>query len=121
MNNVNLIGRLTRDPEARNGQNTMVCSFTLAVNRPFSKEKEADFIRCVSFGKTAEIADRYLMKGREAGVTGWIKTGSYDDKDGKKVYTTDVMVERLDLIGGRPDRDESEGFREYRDDDDLPF
>lgn len=98
MNNVSLVGRLTRDPEVRysTGQNaTCVARYTLAVNRPFKNsngEQEADFISCVAFGKAGEFTEKYFRKGMQVGVTGRIQTGSYDDKDGKKVYTTDVVV-----------------------------
>ena len=98
MNNVNLVGRLARDPEVRysqGGNATCVARYTLAVSRPFKNgegKQEADFISCVAFGKAGEFAEKYLTKGMMIGVTGRIQTGSYDDKDGKKVYTTDVIV-----------------------------
>lgn len=98
MNNVSLVGRLARDPEVRysqGGNSTCVARYTLAVSRPFKNsngEQEADFISCVAFGKAGEFAEKYLTKGTMIGVTGRIQTGSYTDKDGKKVYTTDVVV-----------------------------
>ena len=101
MNSVSLIGRLTRDPEVRYGaaSQTAVAKFTLAVNRPFAKEGEqdADFIGITCFGKTAELVERYMGKGRLVGVTGRIQTGSYE-KDGRKVYTTDVIADRVEFL-----------------------
>lgn len=99
MNKVILMGRLTRDPEVRytQGNNQMaVARYTLAVDRRFNRngdENTADFISCVAFGKSAEFAERYLHKGIKIAVTGRIQTGSYTNKDGVKVYTTDVVVE----------------------------
>ena len=102
MNSVALTGRLTRDPEVRYTQSqTAVASFTLAVDRPYSRDREnsADFIRITTFGKQAEFAEKYLNKGRLVGVTGRIQTGSYQDKDGKTVYTTDVIADRIEFLG----------------------
>ncbi len=98
MNKVILMGRLTRDPEVRYSQSAnpmAIARYSLAVNRKFKREgePEADFINCVAFGKTGEFAEKYLSKGQMISVVGNIRTGSYDDKDGKKVYTTDVVVE----------------------------
>lgn len=99
MNKVILMGRLTRDPEVRytQGENQMaIARYTLAVDRRFNRngdENTADFISCVAFGKTGEFAERYLRKGTKIAVTGRIQTGSYTNKDGVKVYTTDVVVE----------------------------
>ncbi len=99
MNKVILMGRLTRDPEVRysQGDNAMaVARYTLAVDRRFSRRNDdqtADFINCVAFGKSGEFAERYLHKGTKIAVTGRIQTGSYTNKDGVKVYTTDVVVE----------------------------
>ena len=93
MNSVNLIGRLTKDPDVTyaNGQNGQmaIARYTLAVDR-FGKD--TDYIRCVAFGKTGEFAEKHLTKGLKIGISGRIQTGSYDDKDGKKVYTTDIVV-----------------------------
>lgn len=132
MNSVNLIGRITKDPELRytTGETqTAVCQFTLAVDRP-GKNKTADFIRCVAFGRTAELIDDYIRKGRQMGVAGHIQTGSYD-KDGQRHYTTDVIVDRMYFIGSAkqesgsapPDPEQTaipEGY-EVIDDDDVPF
>ena len=98
MNKVILMGRLTRDPEVRYSQGanaTAVARYSLAVDRRFKREGEptADFINCVSFGKTAEFAEKYFHQGTKLVVTGRIQTGSYTNKDGQKVYTTDVIVE----------------------------
>ena len=95
MNKVILIGRLTKDVETRYSGETAVARYTLAVDRKFKREGEAtaDFINCVAFGKSGEFAEKYLKKGMKIAVTGRIQTGSYTDKDGKKVYTTDVIVE----------------------------
>lgn len=100
MNKVILIGRLTKDPELSYaaGSGVAVARFTLAVTRPFKRD-EADFINCVAFNKTAETIGQYLAKGRQIAVTGNIRTGSYDAKDGTKRYTTDVVVETFEFIG----------------------
>ena len=99
MNSVHLMGRLTRDPEIKvsqtaNGQMT-VARYTLAVDRRYKKdgEQSADFISCVAFGKSGEFAEKYLHKGTKIAITGRIQTGSYTNKDGAKVYTTDVVAE----------------------------
>lgn len=128
MNVVNLIGRLTRDPELSytSSTQTAVAHFTLAVDRPASKdrEKQADFIRITVFGKQAECADRYLEKGRQVAVNGSIQTGSYKNKDGQTVYTTDVIANRVEFLGSKNDRrtEASEGAESYNkpDDSDLP-
>lgn len=100
MNKVILIGRLTRDPELNfaAGSGTAVTRFSLAVTRPFKKD-ETDFINCIAFGKTGETIAQYLTKGRQLAVTGSIRTGSYDAKDGTKRYTTDVVVDSFEFIG----------------------
>lgn len=101
MNKVILMGRLTRDPDIRytQGDNSMcIARYTLAVDRRFSRNgnndgNNADFIPCVAFGKSAEFAEKYLKKGTKMAVTGRIQTGSYTNKDGQKVYTTEVVIE----------------------------
>lgn len=99
MNKAILMGRLTRDPEVRytQGENQMaIARYTLAVDRRFNRngdENTADFIPCVAFGKAGEFAERYFRKGIKIAVTGRIQTGSYTNKDGVKVYTTEVVVE----------------------------
>lgn len=102
MNKVILMGRLTRDPEVRYSQgekSTAVARFTLAVDRRFKREGEqsADFIGCISFGKSAEFAEKYLRQGTKVLISGRIQTGSYTNKDGNKVYTTDVVVEEQEF------------------------
>ena len=108
MNQVCLVGRLTNDPEIRytQGEKPMaVAKYTLAVDRRYKKDGEptADFIRCVAFGKNAEFAEKFMSKGRRFGITGSIQTGSYDDKDGKKVYTTDIIVNGQDFCDSKQD------------------
>ena len=97
MNKVILMGRLARDPEVRYSQGeqaTAVARYTLAVDRRGrSQENSADFIQCVAFGKAAEFAERYLHKGTKIVLTGRIQTGSYTNKDGQRVYTTDIVAE----------------------------
>ncbi len=102
MNKVVLMGRLVRDPDIRysNGKNEMaIARFTLAVDRRFKRdgEQNADFINCISFGKSAEFAEKYLKKGIKLVVTGRIQTGSHTNRDGNKVYTTDVVVEEQEF------------------------
>ena len=94
MNKVILMGRLTRDPEVRTGEMT-IARYSLAVDRRFHREGEAsaDFINCVAFGKAGEFAEKYLRKGTKVVVTGRIQTGSYTNKDGQKVNTTDIIIE----------------------------
>lgn len=101
MNSVNLVGRLARDPDVRytNG-GTTIARFTVAVDRRFKSEggPTADFPSVVAFGKTAEFIEKYFRKGQRIGIAGRIQTGSYDDKDGKKVYTTDVIAEAVEFV-----------------------
>ena len=98
MNKVILCGRITKDPEVRYSQGdnaTAIARYTIACDRKFKRdgEQSADFISCVAFGKSGEFAEKYLKKGTKIIVTGRIQTGSYKDKEGKTVYTTDVVVE----------------------------
>lgn len=99
MNKVILMGRLTKDPDVRGEGTSMVGRYTLAVDRRFKREGEdnTDFISCVAFGKGAEFAQKYLKKGTKVVVCGRIQTGSYTNKDGAKIYTTDVVVEEHDF------------------------
>lgn len=149
MNSVALIGRLTKDPEVRYiSENQMaVASFTVAIDRPVKagQEKKADFPRVTAFGRTAENCERFLAKGRLVGIQGRIQTGSYTNKDGVTVYTTDIIADRVEFLewgdrneggGGyqsqgrsrQPSRQEPadmdmdvpEGFRAV-DEDDIPF
>ena len=152
MNKVILIGRLVRDPELKYTQsNQAVCNFTLAVDKNLSKDKReeaeaagrptADFPRVIVWGKMAENASRYLFKGSQCAVDGRIQTGSYQDKDGKTVYTTDVIAERVEFLtrasqekrndgGGTNTYQNNSGsseeffdddFREIEDDHRIPF
>lgn len=125
------IGRLTKDPELRfaPGSGTAVTRFNLAITRPFKKE-ETDFISCVAFGKAAETITQYFTKGSPIAITGRIQTGSYDAQDGSKRYTTDVVVETFEFIGGKKADNNtnnsdnsfsSNGFEEPVHDPDLPF
>ena len=107
MNSVVLIGRLTRDPELRYTTSQMaVATFSLAIDRPVraGKERETDFPRVTVFGKQAENCEKYLAKGRMAAVQGRLQTGSYTNKDGATVYTTDVVADRVEFLewGDRP-------------------
>ena len=102
MNKVILMGRLTRDPEVRYSQGesaSAVARYTLAVDRRFRRDGEAtaDFINCVAFGRAAEFAERYLRQGTKIAITGRIQTGSYTNRDGVKVYTTDIVVEEQEF------------------------
>lgn len=140
MNHVVLIGRLVRDPEIRysQGEKPMaVAKYTLAVDRRYKREGEstADFIRCISFGKNAEFAEKYMSQGRKFAVEGSIQTGSYQNKDGQTVYTTDVIVNGQDFCDSKPAGSgnsgsyagattDSEGFMNIPDgveDEGLPF
>ena len=103
MNKVILMGRLTRDPEVRysQGENaTAVARYTLAVDRRYNRnndEQSADFISCVAFGRNGEFAEKYLRKGTKIATTGRIQTGSYTNKDGVRVYTTEVVIEEQEF------------------------
>lgn len=143
MNSVVLIGRLTRDPEVRyiSESQMAVATFTLAIDRPArsGQEKKTDFPRITVFGRQAENCERFLAKGRLVGIQGRIQTGSYTNKDGQTVYTTDVVADRVEFLewgdkaqgGGnsfqsRPqapaggDMGIPEGFQAIQDDD-IPF
>ena len=139
MNRVILVGRLTKDPEIKEG-NTKVAKFTVATQRNFKGNDGkygADFILCTAFGKTAELLEKYFHKGSQIGVTGRINTGSYTNKDGQKVFTTDVSVDGIEFIGSKAENDaaaqqaepaqakaaEAEGFMNIPDsvDDFTPF
>ncbi|MFV0364069.1 MAG: single-stranded DNA-binding protein [Suipraeoptans sp.] len=146
MNKVILMGRLTRDPEVRysQGENpTAVARFSLAVDRRFKRdnsEQTADFINCVAFGRQGEFMEKYFRKGMRAVVCGRIQTGSYTNKDGVKVYTTDVVAEEIEFAESKanseahsgesfgsqspePKADAGDGFMNIPDgiDEELPF
>ena len=147
MNKVILMGRLTRDPEIRYSQgerSTAVARYSLAVNRTFKRDgdPDADFINCVAFGRQAEFAEKYFHKGIRIVITGRIQTGSYTNKDGVRVYTTEVIVEDQEFAESRaeseanrssfqsspapgpaPSIDAGDGFMNIPDgiDEELPF
>ena len=127
MNKVVLVGNLTRDVETRytkdkNGNDLAIGRFTLAVNLPRKKDESA-FISCVSFGKTAEVIEKYTRKGSKVAVAGYIQTGSFE-KDGVKHYTTDVIVEEVELLTpkseGQAPKKDPDGFEDLNLDE-LPF
>jgi single-strand DNA-binding protein len=128
MNNVVALGRLTKDPETRyvksnNGDDFCVARFTLAVDRSGKgKEKEADFISCEAIGKTAEICEKYLSKGKQIAIEGYIRTGKYE-KNGNTVYTWVVRLNRMEFCGKKEDstREEVGGSGWADIDEDLPF
>ena len=99
MNKVILMGRLTKDPEIRGEGTSLVARYSLAVDRKYTKgeEKQTDFLNCVCISKTAEFAEKYLKKGIKIIVAGRIQTGSYTNKDGQKINTTDIIVEEHDF------------------------
>lgn len=140
MNKVILIGRLIKDPDIRMGTNdTIIARYTLAVNRRYHKNNEvtADFIGCVALGKNGEFAEKYLHKGTKIAVTGRIQTGSYTNRDGQKVYTTDVLIEEQEFAESKknqPDEqsqppipspeqgaDDFMSVPAFTEDDELPF
>lgn len=112
MNSTQLIGRVCRDIEVRYSQNgndsTAIARFTVAVDRRFKKEggDTADFISCVAFGKTAEFLEKYFKKGMRIALNGRIQTGSYTNKDGVKIYTTDVIAENVEFCESKKDGEE---------------
>lgn len=129
MNKCVLIGRLTKDPELRflPGSGKANCRFTIAVNREYKKD-ETDFINCVAWGKTAETMSQYLFKGSKVAIEGHIQTGSYTNKEGHKVYTTDVVIDRFEFVGGKnegqaPSNNQSSFGDDITpvDDGDMPF
>ena len=137
MNEVILMGRLTKDPNINYTGEKPVARYTLAVERRIKPEggPTADFISCVTFGKTAEFAEKYLHQGTKIAVIGRIQTGSYTNKDGQKVYTTDVVVEDHEFVeskssageggysqtAGRPEPSAAEGVFANIPDEELPF
>lgn len=138
MNRVVLIGRLTKEPDVRQTQQGMcVARYSLAVDRRFKRdgEPDADFLNCVAFGKAGEFAEKWLHKGMKIAVTGRIQTGSYTNKDGFKVYTTDIIVDDHEFCESKEAGDHTtpepkepsgtdDGFMDIPDDlddQDLPF
>ena len=135
MNKVLLMGRLTRDPEVRyttDSEQTAIAKFTLAVDRRYKREGEpdADFISCVAFGKTAEFIEKHIIKGTKIAVEGNLRTGSYDNKEGRKIYTNDCIIEQIEFAESKkkdephpdPKVDEN-GFMNIPQglDEELPF
>lgn len=133
MNKVMLIGRLTKDPELRYTQGgTAVASFTIAVDRRFSKEKEADFINCVAWQKTAEFISQYFRKGSKIVVEGRLQTRSYEVEDGSRRWATEVVVEQCEFADSKAKNEnnsatgasgalEAEAYDVAFDDNVLPF
>ena len=131
MNKAILMGRLTRDPEIRFTQtnNIKVASFGLAVNRRFAKqgeERQADFINIVAWDKTAEFVDKYFKKGQQIGVIGRIQSRSFEDRDGKTVYVTEVVAEEVYFADSKKEDNSNAPFENAEavtpvTDDDLPF
>lgn len=126
MNNVILIGRLTRDPETKYTSGQMaVTKFTLAIDRPGKQgeEKKTDFVRITVFGKQAENCEKYLAKGRLVAIQGRIQTGSYQDKNGNNVYTTDVVAERVEFLewGEKKESEENPADDFKQIEADVPF
>lgn len=111
MNNVSLVGRLVRDPEVRCGQNesVSVAKFSLAVERKWKRDGEptVDFINCTVFGKSAEFTEKYFRKGMRVAITGRIQTGSYKNKDGQTVFTTEIIVESQEIAQSKSESNES--------------
>lgn len=122
MNKVVLIGRTTKSPELRYapGTGTAVCRFTLAVNRPYKKD-ETDFINCVAFGKIAETIAQYVLKGRQVAITGSIRTGSYENNAGNKIYTTDVVLDGFEFIGNSNNNQGNSGAWNQSEDTGMGF
>lgn len=127
MNKVILVGRLTKDVDTRNAGETVVARFTLAVDRRFKKDGEqtADFPNVVAFGKTAEFCDKYFYKGMKVVVEGRLQTGSYTNKDGVTIYTTDVIAEAVEFAESKKTEEQinnkSEEWQNTDNDVDLPF
>ena len=114
MNKVILIGRLAREPEIRysSGENPMeIARYTLAVDRKYNREEQsADFINCVAFGKAAEFTEKYLHRGTKIAITGHLQTGSYTNKDGVKVYTTDIIIEEQEFAESKNSSSSDGGY-----------
>lgn len=121
INVVVLVGRLTREADMRSKDDKAIAKFSLAVNR--MKKDEADFINCTAFGKTAEVVEKYTHKGSRVAVRGKIQTGSYTNKEGKKVYTTDVIVDDLQLLDPKSDEPvvKDNDFADVGEQTTLPF
>ena len=130
MNNIQLIGRITKDLELKQGSNTSMCSFTIAVNRKFAKEgqQKADFINVICFGKVAENLVKYQGKGSQIGVIGSLNIDQYQDQEGNNRTFTKVVANEIEFLGGattekktNADTLEFADFQEVNDDEDIPF
>lgn len=128
MNKVELIGRLTMDPELRYTQsNKSVSSFTVAVNKRVNGENSADFINCVAWNTTAEFISKYFKKGQAIALVGRLQNRSYEDKEGQKRYTTEVVVEETEFVGNKQEEktkeDKEKPYREFYQEhyDEMPF
>ena len=122
MNQFNGIGRLTKDADVRySSDGKAVARFTLAIDRDYDREK-ADFPNCVAFGKTAEIIEKHTHKGSRIRITGRIQTGSYE-KDGRRVFTTDIVVNELEFLDSKKDEQNNDGFNQVEGatEEQLPF
>lgn len=129
MNSANLVGRLTKDPSVTySTSGSSIAAFTLAVDRKFKSKDDqtADFINCKAFGKTAEFVEKYFSKGMRMGLVGRIQTGSYTNKEGQKVYTTEVIADNVEFVESKkadaPAKD-NDGFMNIPEgiDEELPF
>lgn len=126
MNKVFLMGRLVRDRETwygRGNDSTVISRYTLAVDRRYRKEdgQQADFIPCTAFGKAAEFADRYFCKGMRVIISGRLHTGSYTDREGRKVYTTDVIIEEQEFAQNKKEAGQQEPYEEPAGDGFMPI
>lgn len=126
------MGRLTKDPDVRytskqDGTQTCVARFTIAIDRDFKKDSQTDYISCVAFGKQGEFVEKYLRKGIKIVASGRIQTGSYKNKDGNTIYTTDVVTEEIEFAESKSDKQDeppaSDGFMEIPEgiENELPF
>ena len=121
MNQVNLIGRLTRDPDVRYNQNQMaVARFSIAINSGYGDNERTDYPNIVVFGKQAENCEKYLTKGRLVAVNGRIQTGSYQNKDGNTVYTTDVVASRVEFLEWGDRQGQAQGQSQARQEEAVP-
>ena len=134
MNKFFAIGRVCAEPNIKYNDELAIAKYTLAVERRFKKDTEngADFIRCVAFGKSGQWAEKYLAKGKKIAIEGRIQTGSYENKKGEKVYTTDIIIENQEFVESKseervipqatPEPVPDDGFMEVPEDDSgLPF
>lgn len=132
MNVVSIVGRMTKDPETRVSNDLTIARFSVAVNRDFKGKDgktEADFLNCIAFGKTAEFVEKYFSKGMRIGLNGRIQTGSYTNKDGQKVYTTDIVAEKVEFVENKSaapkeeSKNDDNGFKNLPEgiDSELPF